>query len=177
MYQQSQAVLHVNERFYQNGGVSQFESGKLALVAFQKTNAICRFYISYSATVWPLIFKTIPFTDVKNLLILILKLPQGSNTNASNFTSLRMVLPKITKWRCISLQVWKVRWLAFPENELCMWILLSIKLYCNSLTTDLQDYHFYRCHIVCAKIDFKATNGKQHKLWLANFSTFVEPVK
>ena len=35
-------------------------------------------------------------------------------------------------------------------------------LQCNSLTTDLQDYHFHRCYM-CANIDVKATTGKQHK--------------
>ena len=36
-------------------------------------------------------------------------------------------------------------------------------IYCNSLTTDLQDYHFHRCCYTCANIDFKATTVKQHK--------------
>ena len=96
---------------------------KVVLIAFQKTNCVCRFYrklLSYSATVWPLIFKTITFTDVICVLILSLKLPQGSNTKASNLTSLRIVLPTMAKWRCISLRVWKVLWAAFPENELCI---------------------------------------------------------
>ena len=31
--------------------------------------------------------------------------------------------------------------------------------------------------ILCAKIGFKATTWKQHKLWLANFLTIVQPVK
>ena len=31
--------------------------------------------------------------------------------------------------------------------------------------------------ILCDKIGFKATTGKRHKLWLAKFSTFVQPVK
>ena len=30
---------------------------------------------------------------------------------------------------------------------------------------------------LCTKIGFKATIRKQHKLWLANFLTFVQPVK
>ena len=42
---------------------------------------------------------------------------------------------------------------------------IRLKLQCNRLTTDLQDYHFHRCYTVlmCANIDIKATTGKQHK--------------
>ena len=65
--------------------------------------------------VLPLIFKTVTSTDVIRVLISILKLPPESNTKASNFTSLRIVLPTMAKWRCISLRVWKVLWAAFPE--------------------------------------------------------------
>ena len=43
-----------------------------------------------------------------------------------------------------------------------MYVDFTLKLWCKSLTTDLQDCHFHRCY-TCANIDFKATTGKQHK--------------
>ena len=45
---QRRAISQVFEWFcqkLQNGNVSQFELGKLAFVAFQKTKCVCRFYI------------------------------------------------------------------------------------------------------------------------------------
>ena len=53
------------------------------------------------------------FTDVICVLILSLKLPPESNTKANNFTSVRMVLPKIAKWRRISVRARKVGFLSF----------------------------------------------------------------
>ena len=107
-------------------------------------------------------FKTITFTDVICVLILSLKLLPESNTKASNFTSLRMVLPKIAKWRRISVRARKVGFVAFQKTKCVCRFYIQLKLQCNSLTTDLQDYHFHRCY-TCANIDFKATTEKQHK--------------
>ena len=112
--------------------------------------------------VLPLIFKTITSTDVIHVLISILKVPPESNTKASNFRSLRMVLPKIAKWRRISVRARKVGFVAFQKTKCVCRFYIKLKLQCNSLTTDLQDYHFHRC-CTCANIDFKATTRKQHK--------------
>ena len=130
-------------------------------------------FISYNAIVWPLIFKTIPFTDVKCVLILILKLPHGSNTKASNFTSLRLVLPKIEKWLLL---VWKVGWQPFQKTncvcrfyfQLSYGAIVWPLIYGITTSTDV---------ILCAKLGFKATTGKQQNLWLTNFLTFAQPVK
>ena len=67
--------------------------------------------------VLPLIFKTITSTDVIRVLISILKLPPESNTKASNFRSLRMVLPKIAKWRRISVRARKVGFVALQKTK------------------------------------------------------------
>ena len=94
-------------------------------------------------------------------LTLILNPPSKSNTSAkpSCLVSHRTILPK---WRCISVQVRKVDFLAFQKTNCVCRFNIKIKLYCDSLTTDRQDYHFHRCY-TCANIDFKATTGKQHK--------------
>ena len=42
-----------------------------------------------------------------------------------------------------------------------MYVDFTLKLSCNGLTTDLQDYHFHGCY-TCANLDFKATTEKQH---------------
>ena len=51
------------------------------------------------------------------MLILSLKLPPESNTKASDFTSLRMVLPKIAKWRRISVRAREVGFVAFQKLQ------------------------------------------------------------
>ena len=51
------------------------------------------------------------------MLISNLKLPQESNTKASNFTSLRMVLPKLAKWRRILVRVRAIGLIAFQKRS------------------------------------------------------------
>ena len=79
-----------------------------------------------------------------------------------DFTSLRMVLPKIAKWRRISVRGGKVGFVAFQKTKCVCRFYIKLKLYCNSLTTDLQDYQFHGCYM-CANIAVKATTRKQHK--------------
>ena len=102
------------------------------------------------------------------MLILSLKLPPESNTNASNFTSLRMVLPKIAKWRRISVRARKVGFVAFQKTKCVCRFYIKLKLWCNSLTTDLQDYQFHGCYM-CANIEFKATPESNTKA--SNFTS------
>ena len=66
------------------------------------------------------------------------------------------------KMAVISARVRKVGLVAFHKTNCVCRFYIKLKLLCNSLTTNLQDYHFHRCY-TCVYIDFKATTGKQHK--------------
>ena len=79
--------------------------------------------------VLPLIFKTITSTDVIRVLISILKVPPESNTKVNNFRSLRrMVLPKIAKWRRISVRARKVGFVALQKTKCVCRFYIKLKL-------------------------------------------------
>ena len=76
--------------------------------------------------------------------------PKSSNSSAKNGKM------------AMSIRVMKVGLVALQTTNCVYRFYIKLKLLCNSLTTDLQDYHFRRCY-TCANIDFKATTWKQHK--------------
>ena len=62
----------------------------------------------------------------------------------------------------MSVRVKKVVLVGFQKTNCVCRFYRKLKLLCNSLTTDLQDYQFHGCYM-CANIEFKATTRKQHK--------------
>ena len=92
---------------------------KVVLVAFQKTNCVCKFYRKLK-----LLCNSLT-TDLQNYQFhgcyMCANIEFKATTrkqHKGDFTSLRMVLPKIAKWRRISVRARKVGFVAFQKTKI-----------------------------------------------------------